>query len=129
VASKILTRDQAQSRKDKAVRFAENVLDDSDLADSIADEDLDSWSERKKITLVDNTGKRSPKMASGMRKADLEDSIDNALSILQGVYQPESSREDLAGAIGDAIDALNGGDDDDDSEGGDGDDADDDDTQ
>ena len=49
VASKILTREQAQSRKDAAVRFAENVLDDPDKADDISSEDLDSWIERKGI--------------------------------------------------------------------------------
>jgi hypothetical protein len=76
VASKILTREQAQSRKDQAVRFAENVLDDPDKADDIESEPLDDWIERKKITLVDNTGKRSlRKMANGETKQDLMDQI------------------------------------------------------
>lgn len=49
-------------------------------------------------------------------KADLEDAIDNAVEILTQAYVPEASREDLAGAIGDALSALQGdgdGDDDD----------------
>jgi hypothetical protein len=58
VASKILTRDQAQARKDAAVRFAENVLDDPDKADAIESEDLDDRITRKGITIV-NKGKRS----------------------------------------------------------------------
>jgi hypothetical protein len=132
VASKILTRDQAQSRKDEAVRFAENVLDDPDLADSISSEDLDDWVSRKGITLVSNPKARSLKMANGngnMTKADLEDAVDSALDILQGAYVPEADRETLAAAVGDAIDALSGdtGDDDgdDSDDGSDGDDLDD----
>ena len=35
---KALTRDQVQSRKEKAVRFTRDVLDDPDRADEIADE-------------------------------------------------------------------------------------------
>ena len=48
MASKILTREQAQARKDAAVRFADNYLDEPDLADDIESEDLDDWVERKK---------------------------------------------------------------------------------
>jgi hypothetical protein len=116
VASKILTRDQAESRKDKAVRFAESVLDDPDLADDIASEDLDDWVERKGITLIDNPRERSLKslkMANGnggsdMTKTELQGCVDGALDILQGAYTPEASREELAAAVGDAIDALSG---------------------
>jgi hypothetical protein len=126
VASRILTRDQAQSRKDKAVRFAENVLDDPDLADDIESEDLDSWVERKGIKLIDNPRERSPKMANGNgeTKADLQDCVDEAASILEAAYTPEASREELAAAIGQALDILSGEDDeDDDDTASDGDDA------
>jgi hypothetical protein len=60
-----------------------------------------------------------------MTKTDLEDAIDSALSILQAAYVPESDRETLAAAVGDAIDGLSGEDsgddtdDDDDQEDGD----------
>ena len=64
MATKILTREQAQSRKDQAARFAENVLDDPDNADDIASEDLDDWVERKGITLIDNPRKWSLEMAN-----------------------------------------------------------------
>jgi hypothetical protein len=43
-----------------------------------------------------------------MTKAELEDCIDNATQILTDAYVPEASREDLAAAIGDALDALSG---------------------
>ena len=49
-------------------------------------------------------------------KSDLQDTLDNVQSILEDAYDPESSREDLAKAIGDALDEIDGGDDDDDSD-------------
>ena len=50
--AKELTREQVQSRKDKAVRFTENVLDDPDRADEIADESLEDYAERRGFTLT-----------------------------------------------------------------------------
>jgi hypothetical protein len=43
-----------------------------------------------------------------MTKADLQDCIDAATQILEDPYKPESSREDLAAAVGDALAALSG---------------------
>jgi hypothetical protein len=113
VASKILTREQAQARKDAAVRFAENVLDDPDKADDIESEDLDDWIERKRITLIDNTGKRSlKKMANGngdpRTKAELLDEID----------QLQQDNQDLQDALDAVADIVAPGDDtgDDDSD-------------
>jgi hypothetical protein len=53
-----------------------------------------------------------------MTKTDLQDCVDQAIDILTDAYTPESSREDLAAAVGDALDALegNGGDEDDDDD-------------
>jgi hypothetical protein len=47
-------------------------------------------------------------MASGSTptKATLEGQIDQAIGILEDAYTPESSREDLAEAIGQALDVL-----------------------
>jgi len=45
---KILTREQAQTSKDRAARFELNVLQDPDKAHAIEDESLDNWVERKK---------------------------------------------------------------------------------
>jgi len=47
-----LTRDQAQARKDKAVRFASDVLEDDDLADEIEDESLEDYAERRRIQIT-----------------------------------------------------------------------------
>lgn len=60
-------------------------------------------------------------------KADLQDRIDQATDVLDDAYTPESSREDLAEAVGNALDILRGEDADDDSD-DDSDDDDDDDS-
>ena len=101
MASRLLTRDQAQARKDAAVRFAENYLDDVGLADDIESEDLDSWVARKRITLVDNSGKRSPKMANGSAdprsKSELLDTIDDLQQQIDDLNDTLDSIMDLAG--------------------------------
>jgi hypothetical protein len=109
---KVLTREQAQARKDKAIRFVEDVLQDPDHADSIRDEDLEDWAERKHIRISN-----PPRSGSNMTKQEALDVLDEVQDILEDAYDPQSSREDLAKAIGDALDALdpqNGGEDDDD---------------
>ena len=45
--------------------------------------------------------------SNGPNKADLEDQLDTINDILSDAYDPESTREDLAAAIGEALDALN----------------------
>jgi cell shape-determining protein MreC len=48
---KTLTREQLQQRKDKAVRFVRDVLQDPERADEIADESLEDYAERRRITI------------------------------------------------------------------------------
>jgi hypothetical protein len=57
-------------------------------------------------------------------KADLQDQIDQINDILSDAYDPVSSREDLAAAIGQALDTINADDDDDADSGSDDDDSD-----
>jgi hypothetical protein len=77
--AKQLTADQVQARKDKAVRFAENVLEDDDLADDLDSESVESYAERKRIKIIPNTGRRNKAMAgngnNGKTKQDLLDEI------------------------------------------------------
>ena len=47
-------------------------------------------------------------------KADLQDQIDQAIDVLDDAYAPESTREDLATAVGSALDILRGNEDTDD---------------
>ena len=71
---KQLTREQVQSRKDKAVRFTRDVLGDPDRADQIEDEELEDYAERRKFTLT-NPRTRSTNKADGKTKAELEAEI------------------------------------------------------
>ena len=118
MGSKILTRDQAESRKAAAVRFAENVPDDPDKADDIESEDPDDWIEHKGITLI-NPRKRSLEVASAnMSKDELVDYIDELES-------KNSDLQDALDSIADIVVSPTPADDDTDA---DGDDADDDDA-
>jgi hypothetical protein len=62
---------------------------------------------------------------TGPTKADLQDQIENAISTFEDAYTPEASREELAEAVGEALDILK---DEDEEENGDGDEVEDNDT-
>ena len=72
---KSLTREQLQSRKDKAVRFVRDVLDDPDRADEIEDEDLADYAERRHIELINPRRKSMANGGNGRTKQDLLDEI------------------------------------------------------
>jgi hypothetical protein len=74
---KSLTRAQLQSRKEKAVRFTRDVLDDPDRANEIADESLEDYAERRGIQITNPTKRRNAIMATTKSKADLEAEIDD----------------------------------------------------
>jgi acyl carrier protein phosphodiesterase len=70
---KKLTRDQVASRKDKAVRFVRDVLDDPERADEIESESLDDYAERRKFQLLNP---RLSKMAKRVQtRQELQDRI------------------------------------------------------
>jgi hypothetical protein len=92
---KSLTREQLQSRKDKAVRFTRDVLDDPDRAAEIEDEDLEDYADRRKIQLI-NSGRTS--MANGRTKEDLLNEIDE-------LQQENQDLQDQLDAIADIVSA------------------------
>ena len=53
---------------------------------------------------------------SGFSKSELEGMVDDAIDVLDDAYDPASSREDLANAVGSALDILRGEDDSSDSD-------------
>src|SRR5215469_13959365 len=94
----------------KAARFARDVLEDDDLADDLKHESPESYAERKHISIINSPKRRTTNMTnSNLTKSDLEDVCDQVQDILTDAYTPESSREDLAAAIGDALDLLENG--------------------
>ena len=72
---KQLTRDQLQSRKDKAVHFVRDVLADPDRAEEIADESLEDYAQRRKIQIKNPSKRRNAIMATTKSKAELEGEI------------------------------------------------------
>ena len=70
---KQLTRDQLQSRKEKAVRFVRDVLADPNRAEEIADESLEDYAERRKIQITNPSKRKKAIMAT---KRELEGRID-----------------------------------------------------
>jgi hypothetical protein len=72
---KTLTRDQLQSRKEKAVRFVRDVLGDLDKAEEIAEENLEDYAQRRKIQLLNPFMRRNSIMATTKSKAELEAEI------------------------------------------------------
>ena len=98
--------------KAKAGDFMERMGDDDRAADFDA-MSIDEYADHKGLTLSNppRTSKRrlSPMpRSSGPSKADLENQLDEINDILSDAYDPESSREDMAAAIGQALDTLNG---------------------
>jgi hypothetical protein len=98
--AKQLTEEEAQARKDKAVRFVRDALDDPDHADDLEDEGLYDWAERKRIQIV-NEGE--PKMANGngsndpRTKGELLDEIDSLQQQVDDLNDTLDSIMDLAG--------------------------------
>jgi hypothetical protein len=108
------------------VHFAENVLEDPDLPSDLEDLTAEEYAQRKAIIIANPLERRIHNVAGngngngkggGMTKADLQDACDQVQQILEDAYAPESSREDLAAAIGAALDILENGPADDDTDG------------
>jgi hypothetical protein len=102
---KALTRQQLQSRKEKAVRFVRDVLGDPDRAQEIEDESLEDYAERRRIKLTNPKGVR--RMTTPTRKELLEriDELETENEELQSqldeiadiVAPPEEDEEDDQG--------------------------------
>jgi hypothetical protein len=108
---KRLSRDQAEGRKEKAVRFTDNVLDDPDRADEIADESVEDYAARKGIEIVSNpSGRQRRKLvAKTPTRQELEDRIEELEEENQGL-------QDQLDSIADIVAPDDDSDDDDDSE-------------
>jgi hypothetical protein len=116
LASKYRTYDQVASAQEKAVRFADHVLDDPDLSDDLESLSVEEYADRKGLVIMNSQRRITNVPTNGVMKDDLQDCVDQATDILTDAYTPEASREDLAAAIGDALDALSGDYDDDDDD-------------
>ena len=94
---KSLTREQVQSRKDKAVRFLEDVLDDPERAAEVEAEDVESYADRRKMQLT-NLG-RTRRMANGGNGRTNEDLLDE----LDALQRENQDLRDQLDAIADIV--------------------------
>jgi hypothetical protein len=98
-----LTRDQVESRKEKAVRFTRNVLGDSDRADEIEDESLEDYAVRRRIQLLNPRGGRVMAKRTETREelkervAELEaenESLQDQLDAIADIVVPAEEEEE-----------------------------------
>jgi hypothetical protein len=105
----------------QAVAFLERLGRDED-AEAFEQMSTQEYAEHRGIELANPTTTNNERVVSimaesGSTKADLQDAIDQACSVLEDAYTPEASREELAEAIGKALDVLQGEDEDEDESG------------
>jgi hypothetical protein len=105
---KRLTREQVQSRKDKAVRFVRDVLDDPDRAEEIDHESVRDYSSRRGFTITNPKSQECALPSAKAEVTELEGVLGEVQDLLEEAYAPEATREELAEAIGNALDVIEG---------------------
>jgi hypothetical protein len=120
VMAKQVTREQAERKQRQAVTLMERI-GDSDRADEFDGMSVEEYAEHRGLQIANprQTGRKT-KMAT---KNELQEQLDSIGEVLNGAYTPEASREELAEAVGQALDIINGDDEDDDSSDEDDDDS------
>ena len=91
---KLLTREQAESRKAKAVQFLRDVVNDDDRADEVDAEPLEEYAERRHITLANPAWKGTRIM-----------SVDTK-SLQRRIKELEEENEDLQTKLDDIADLV-----------------------
>lgn len=105
---KRLTREQVEARKEKAARFTETVLGDSDRADDIRDESLEEYAQRRRFEII-NPSRRCimPRGDSDPRRKEIKDlkaqireleeeneSLQDQLETIAEIVAPNESEDD-----------------------------------
>ena len=101
------TLDQVERMKDKAARFVRDVLGDDDRAQEIEDESAESYSDRKRIEIVDNPQRKNAPMAT-QTKAELVQVLDNAGEKIAELLNPILTREQLVEGLQELDEMING---------------------
>ena len=105
---KLLTREQVEGRKEKAVRFTESVLGDSDRADAIRDESLEDYAERRRFEITNPTRRRNvPRGSRDPHREQIKDlkeqirdleeeneSLQDQLDSIAEIVAPDESEDD-----------------------------------
>jgi hypothetical protein len=115
------TYEQVSAKKDKAAQFLRDVVGDDDKASDVEDMNVEDYADSRGVTI---TNPRRQAMANGnggdgdsdydfdsWTKADCIDTLGQVVDIADQAFDPMSSREDMAQALSDILDALSDGDD------------------
>ena len=105
--AKSLTREKAERKKEQAAAFMDRI-GQPDRADEFRGMSVDEYAAGKGIRLTNPQRSRTMAQTAATTKADLQDQMDRAIEVLDDAYTPEASREELAQAIGQALDILRG---------------------
>ena len=104
--SKALTRDQLADRKEKAVRFTRDVLDDPDRADEIEDESLEDYAARRKIEIINPRRKTAMATTRELKRRireleeeneELQDQLEAIADIVMPADEEEEEEEETEG--------------------------------
>jgi hypothetical protein len=115
---KTLTRDQVESRKEKAVRFTRDVVDDADRAEEIADESLEDYAARRGITLANPRRLRT--MAGRIKtREELQQEIADLKAENQELQDQTDELQDQLDSIAEIVAPAEDEDDEDDDNGDD----------
>ena len=107
--AKQVAREQAERKKVQAAAFMERI-GEPDRADEFDDMSVDEYAEHRGLQIADP--RRKARKTTMATKSELQEQIDSAIDTLNEAYTPETTREDLAAAVGEALDILDGEDDD-----------------
>ena len=102
--AKEVSREQAARKKEQAASFTDR-LGEGDRAAEFDSMSVDEYAAHKGLTLT-NPRRNCFMPNNTPTKSDLQDTLDQIQDILETVYTPESSRGDLAAAVGDVLDQL-----------------------
>jgi predicted RNase H-like nuclease (RuvC/YqgF family) len=90
---KRLTAKQVEGRKEKAARFTETMLDDSERAQEIRDESVEDYAERRKFEIT------NPTRRAIMPRKTVEDYRDEVRDLKEQISGLETDNEELQGQL------------------------------
>jgi hypothetical protein len=98
---KTLTPKQLEARKEKAVRFVRDVLENDDRASEIEDESLEDYAERRRLEITNPRRRRThmPRVSTGPTKADLQVTLDEITDKANEALDPQCTREDVVATV------------------------------
>jgi hypothetical protein len=97
---KRLRREQIEGRKEKAARFTETVLGDSERAQEIRDESVEDYAERRKFEIT------NPNRRATMPRKTVEDYRDEIADLKGQVSELEEENESLQGQLDEITDIV-----------------------